>query len=227
MLKPAAILEEMFRIYMKKGEFSEFVFHIRVLDLDQQWKISQDRLQEVPLHADDFDAIVKLTQDTLEKLYLGTYSPITACGRANIKDKAPLDFLLPEGKKLDASLYQAMILFVQRFFNPNLPETILFGEEYSRQVHGANVCGLIYSPGFRSAWYQISPNQQLNNPGDTNPFPQAFIFIKGSGKVKIGDITQEIHAGQSVYIPPGTEHICWSSEHEPVELIFLAWGEKA
>ncbi len=227
MLKPDEILEEMFRIYLKKSEFSRFVFHIRVLDLAKQWKILENGLTEVPLDAEDYDAIVTLTQDTLEKLYSGNYSPITACGRANISDKAPLDFLLPQGKKLDTSLNQAMILFVQRFFNPKLPETILFGEEYSRQVHGGNVCGLIYSPGFRSAWYQISPNQQLNNPGDTNPFPQAFIFIKGSGKVKIGEFTQEIHAGQSVYIPPGTEHICWSSEHEPVELIFLAWGEKA
>lgn len=227
MFKPEAILEEMFRSYLKKGELSGLIFHIRVLDLDKQWRISHDRLQEVPLHADDFEAIVTLTQSTLEKLYSGTFSPITACGRANIRDKAPLDFILPEGKKLDDSLYQAMILFVQRFFNPKLPETIFFGDEYSRLVHGGNVCGLFYSPGFRSAWYQISPNQQLNNPGDTNPFPQAFIFIKGSGKVKIGEITQDINAGQSVYIPPGTEHICWSSKHEPIELIFLAWGEKA
>jgi mannose-6-phosphate isomerase-like protein (cupin superfamily) len=98
---------------------------------------------------------------------------------------------------------------------------------YSRQVHGVNVCGLFYDTGFRSAWYQILPHQQLNNPGDTNPFPQAFIFIKGSGKVKIGDITKDVSTGQSVYIPPGMEHICWSSEPEGLELIFLSWGEKA
>ncbi|HSM25359.1 MAG TPA: cupin domain-containing protein [Anaerolineaceae bacterium] len=227
MLKPEAILEEMFNSYLIKGELSGLEFHIRLLDIDKQWKISHDRVQEVPLNTTGFEAIVTLSQSTLEKLYSGTLSPITACARANINDKAPLDFILPEGKKLDANLYQAMILFVQRFFNPRLPELLLFGDQFSRQVHGGNVCGLFYSPGFRSAWYQISPNQQLNNPGDTNPFPQAFIFIKGSGKVKIGEITQDINAGQSVYIPPGTEHICWSSDDEPLELIFLAWGEKA
>ena len=181
----------------------------------------------MPIDANDFDVIVTLTQNILNDLFSGSISPITACGRANIKDKAPLDFISPEGKKLDASLYKAMILFVQRFFNPKIPETVFFGDEFSRQVHGGNVCGLFYSPGFRSAWYQISPDQQLNNPGDTNPFPQAFIFIKGSGKVKIGENIIEVNAGQSVYIPPETEHICWSSEHESIELIFLAWGEKA
>ena len=227
MLNPETILEEMVKSYSRKGEFSELIFHIRVLDLNKQWKVSNDRLDEVPIHSKNFDVIVTLTQGILIDLFSGSISPITACGRANIKDKAPLDFILPEGKKLDASLYKAMILFVQRFFNPKIPEIVFFGDEFSRQVHGGNVCGLFYSPGFRSAWYQISPNQQLNNPGETNPFPQAFIFIKGSGKVKIGENIFEVNAGQSIYIPPGTEHICWSSEHEPIELIFLAWGEKA
>ena len=44
MVNPEAILEEMFRSYSIKGEFSLFKFHIRVLDLNRQWHVSSDRL---------------------------------------------------------------------------------------------------------------------------------------------------------------------------------------
>jgi len=42
----------------------------------------------------------------------------------------------------------------------------------------------------------------LNEPGETNPFPQAFVFIVGEGYAKIGGVTVPVKAGEAYYIPP-------------------------
>jgi mannose-6-phosphate isomerase-like protein (cupin superfamily) len=62
--------------------------------------------------------------------------------------------------------------------------------------------------GFRSAWYRVNPGERLNEPGDTNPFPQAFIFIKGTGVAKIGDETVPVKADEAYSIPRAP--ITWS-----------------
>jgi mannose-6-phosphate isomerase-like protein (cupin superfamily) len=86
---------------------------------------------------------------------------------------------------------------------------------------------LFYHPGFRSAWYLIKKGERLNEPGDTNPFPQGFIFISGEGFAKIGEETVPVRAGEAYYIPPGSDHVVWTESDQPLELIFLAWGEGA
>jgi len=87
------------------------------------------------------------------------------------------------------------------------------------------VVTLYYHPGFRSAWYLLKKKDKLNEAGDTNPFPQAFIFIKGTGFATIGEKTIPVKAGESYYIPPSSDHVVWT-ESELV-LIWLAWGKGA
>jgi mannose-6-phosphate isomerase-like protein (cupin superfamily) len=69
--------------------------------------------------------------------------------------------------------------------------------------------------------------QRLNAPGDTAPFPQAFIFVSGKGFAMIGEATVRVQAGEAYYDPPGADHEVWTECAEPLELIFLAWGEGA
>jgi mannose-6-phosphate isomerase-like protein (cupin superfamily) len=83
------------------------------------------------------------------------------------------------------------------------------------------------APGMRSAWYLLKKDERLNEPGDINPFPQAFIFISGEGFAKIGDKTIRTKAGESYYIPPNSDHVVWTESKESLVLIFLAWGEGA
>lgn len=117
--------------------------------------------------------------------------------------------------------------FYSAFSTPRSTKKITLGQSHARLVHGAWAIPLFYHAGFRSAWYQIEKGQRLNEPGDTNPFPQAFIFLTGSGFVKIGENIEEVEPGRAYFIPPGTEHIVWNEEDEPITMIFLAWGEKA
>jgi mannose-6-phosphate isomerase-like protein (cupin superfamily) len=117
--------------------------------------------------------------------------------------------------------------FLQHFFNLTNPEKALLGEQHSRLVHGAHVVALYYAPGFRSAWYMVKKGERLNEPGDTNPFPQAFIIVEGEGFAKIGDSTVTVKAGESYYIPPDSDHVLWTDRDEHLVLIWLAWGEGA
>jgi len=167
------------------------------------------------------------TTDTLRLIYQGKMTAMTAAGKAKGSDNAPLNLELAEGLEFTPEIRTQLYTFLYRFFNPSLPERILLGEEYSRVVHGGHVVPLYYHPGFRSAWYLLKKGERLNEPGDTNPYPQAFIFIEGEGFGKIGDQTIRVKAGESYYIPPNSDHVVWTESDKPLVLIWLAWGEGA
>lgn len=119
------------------------------------------------------------------------------------------------------------MIFLQHFFSRTDPEKIELGEQYAREVHGGHAIPLYYYPGFRSSWYLVKKGEKINEPGNTNPFQQAFVIIGGEGKAVIGRETVVVKAGQSYYIPPDTEHIFWTETDSPLVMIWLAWGEEA
>jgi len=167
------------------------------------------------------------TIDTLCLIYDGKMTAMTAAGKAKGSDLSPLDLKLAEGLEFTPEIRTQLYTFLYHFFNPSVPEKILLGGEYSRVVHGGHVIPLYYHPGFRSGWYLLKKGEKLNEPGDTNPFPQAFIFIEGEGFAKIGDKTIKVKAGESYYIPPDSDHVVWTESNKPLILIWLAWGSGA
>lgn len=167
------------------------------------------------------------TTDTLRLIYEGKMTAMTATGKAKGSDHVPLDGKLAEHLEYTPGVRTQLYTFLQHFFNPSVPEKILLGEKYSRVVHGGHGIPLYCYPGFRSAWYLLKKGEKLNEPGDTNPFPQAFVFIEGEGFAKIGDKTIKVKAGESYYIPPNSDHVVWTESDKPLILIFLVWGEGA
>jgi mannose-6-phosphate isomerase-like protein (cupin superfamily) len=167
------------------------------------------------------------TSETLEDIYHGKMTAFTAAGKARISDPAPLDWEIGEKGKTNPHIQAMLYFFVMHFFNTGDPEMIELEEEHARVVHGGHSIPLYYHPGFRSAWYAIRKGEQLNEPGDTNPFPQAFIIIQGTGWAKIGQKTIPVEPSHSYYIPPTTDHVLWTDYDEPLTLIWLAWGEGA
>ncbi len=109
----------------------------------------------------------------------GTWTMIVPQGNTAILAKED------EGQVLTGDLMARMLRFIQGFFNPP-----------ARADHpGQSPCPagpwgpchpLFYVTGFRSAWYRVEKGQQLNKAGNTNPFPQGFVFIDGNGYAKIG-----------------------------------------
>lgn len=194
---------------------------------DGDWYLEANPGKQLELHQGTIQGArftVLTTHEILNKIYLGQMSPLTASGRAKLSKPAPLDF--QPGAGLDVlDVYGEILDFTQRFFNQFDPERILIGEQYARSVHGGIAVALYYQPGFRSAWYKIRKGQQLNSPGDTNPFPQAFIFISGKGSATIGNRTIDVCAGQSYFIPPNEDHIVWTEDDDGLEMLWLAWGK--
>jgi len=199
-------------------------------DLKQSWHVIVEKGKKVTVGKGPYQEAQLFfftTAEILHLIYQGKMTSMTACGKAEGSDYAPLDLKLAESLEFSPQIRALFYTFIQHFFNPSVPEKIPLGEEYSRVVHGAQVIPLYYYPGFRSAWYLLKKGEKLNQPGDTNPFPQGFIFIQGEGFAKIGDDTVEVKEGESYYIPPNSDHVVWTDSEVPLILIWLAWGDGA
>lgn len=171
--------------------------------------------------------ILSGTEETLRAIYEGRMTAPTAAAQARSSEPAPLSVVPGPDVRSTPEVRTHLLVFMQHFFNRSSPERVELGEEHARLVHGAHAIPLYYHQGLRSAWYLVKAGQRLNAPGDTNPFPQAFIFVSGAGFAKIGETTVPVRAGEAYFIPPGTDHVVWTAGDDPLELIFLAWGEGA
>ncbi len=213
----------------RTGE-DEILVQFEILPTQESWILSVEPGEELQLREgthSEAEIIFTMSFETLGAIIDGEMTGLTAIGRENLSDKTPLDFKLGSNTEISPELMAQFLRFVQRFFNPTVPEKITLGQSHARLVHGAWAIPLFYHAGFRSAWYQIEKGQRLNEPGDTNPFPQAFVFLSGRGLVKIGESIEEVEPGQAYFIPPGTEHLVWNEGEEPITMIFLAWGKNA
>ncbi len=171
----------------------------------------------------------KSSLEHYNKIYRGEITGFTSMGRANLSESTPLDFEFH--KPVTDNPMNDLLFFVQRFFNPSPNDKVLLSKEKSRIVHGGHAIPLFYQKtdemGVRSAWYQINKGQQVNEPGDTNPFTQYFIITKGMGFARIGKDTLRVKENEAYYIAPGYDHVFWTDSEKPMEMIFLAWGDGA
>ncbi|NBG87870.1 cupin domain-containing protein [Isachenkonia alkalipeptolytica] len=171
------------------------------------------------------DCTLVTSEEVLQKIHRGEITAFTAAGKAHVSDPAPLDWEIEGG--YNPENMKNLYFFLMHFFNVQVPEKINLGEKYARKVHGANAIPLYYNPGFRSAWYMVKKGEQMNEPGDTDPFHQAIIVIEGKGYAKIGNKSVEIEKNESYYIPPKGDQVVWNDSEEPLVLIWLAWGDEA
>jgi len=231
MRTPVAILQEMADQYcVKLGAVQPRRIEIQLTDTRTVFFINLvcgSRPVVGEGKAEDPSFVITVDSETLRRLSEGELAPLTAAGRERLSDPAPLDFNLPAGEEMTADRIADMVEFVLRFFNPTRPERILLGEEHTRRIHGGRAVALFYDRGFRSAWYCLHKGEQLNRPGDTNPFPQGFIVLSGEGLATIGDRTTEIKTNEAYYIPSGATHVFRNDADEPLTGVWLAWGQGA
>lgn len=163
------------------------------------------------------------------KIYNKEITAFTSMGRESMADSTPLDFDFH--KAITKQPMNDLLFFVQHFFTTSPHDKVILGKEHSKIVHGGHAIPLFYQKsndiGVRSAWYLVEKGQQINEIGDTNPFPQYFIIKQGQGFAKIGADTLRVKANEAYFIAPGADHVFWTESNEPMELIFLAWGEGA
>jgi len=171
----------------------------------------------------------KSTIEHYNKIYRNEITGFTSMARARMSDSTPLDVELH--LPINQNIMNDLLFFTQRYFNTSPHDKVILKKENSRVVHGSHAIPLFYQMtnkiGVRSAWYLIEKGDQINEKGDSNPFPQYFIITRGEGYAKIGNDTIDIKENESYYVAPGMEHIFWNESEKPIELIFLAWGEGA
>lgn len=225
------VLNEMAETYRRKiGDDLSLTAQIDIQPGQRSWHVVVRPGRQVMVDCGPYDRPefgLVMAQETLYEIYTGETTALTAAARERMSDPAPLDFEMGEGVQLTPELYATILAFIQRFFNASDPEMLVLDEAHSRVVRGAHAIPLYYHSGFRSAWYVVKKGERLNEPGETNPFPQAFVFVSGEGWAKIGDQTVEVKAGEAYYVPPGSDHVVWTENDEALTLIFLAWGEGA
>ncbi len=203
-----------------------------------------------PGHLTDVDVTFSMDRDTLGNVYSGKWSGLTAAGRAHLSESAPLDFNTGRPNSLKRIVRLACTVvrlfighlrrfsisrefmrsgyyFLSHFFSAETPTRVRFGAEHTRRIHGGDAAALFYHPGLRSAYYMVRPGQVLNEDGAKDPMHQCFILISGQGAVTICDKESPARPGEAIYIPPGTVHMLRPEGDEPVEIIWLAWGESA
>lgn len=168
-----------------------------------------------------------MSEDTFDKLATGEWNGMTAAGRSHMSESAPLDFQVPEGKKLEGDTLQMMYHFLVHFFSEGYPTVTELGREHARKVHGGNAVPIAYGQGVRYAYYTIKKGEQINED-EADPWDQVFTVIDGTGKAVIDGEEIELKKNISVHVPPKVEHIVKKEEGEDdLELIWMAYGEKA
>ena len=226
------ILKEMSEAFAKKSSDSDALsVNIQVDTTEDepfQWHVicSDNEIHYGPGFSESAVTTFSLDQGTLQKLYDGTWNGLTAAGRAHVNDPAPLNFTMPRDRD-PLSFMREGYFFVTHFFNTSIPTRLKFGPGHTRTIHGAGACALFYTEGLRSAYYCVSGNEVLNADGAKDPMHQAFIVIGGQGAATIGEETVSVSRGDVLYIPPNTIHMLKADEGDSVEMIWLAWGDKA
>jgi len=168
-----------------------------------------------------------MSEETFDKLSSGKWNGMTAAGRANMSDPAPLDFRVPEGQGMDAQKLQMMYHFLIHFFSKEYPTITKLGKEHSRKVHGGNAVPIAYGHGIRSAYYSIEKGDQINED-EQDPWNQVFTVLSGTGTAVIDGEKVELEKNISVHVPPNTAHIVKKEEgSDELELLWIAYGEQA
>ncbi|MBS7637924.1 cupin domain-containing protein [Candidatus Bathyarchaeota archaeon] len=92
-------------------------------------------------------------------------------------------------------------------------------EEPAGEAHGAHPIPLVYWNGLRSSWYLVKAGETLKREGETDPWPQMFIVLKG--RVKVHEEEFEIEPKMAIHIPKDCTHQI--AAEEDVELIWISW----
>ena len=135
---------------------------------------------------DSYNLSFSSTKEHYNKIFRGDMTAMTSMGQATSSDPIPLNFDIQ--KAISDNETNDFLFIAQRFFNTTPYDLVKLGEEHARIVHGGLAIPIFYQRtegiGVRSAWYQINKGEQVNEPGDTNPFPSVFYYYPGGGLCK-------------------------------------------
>lgn len=165
--------------------------------------------------------------ETFARLVDGTWTAMTAAGREEMRQPAPLDFKLGPGQKLSQEIMQIIYHMGTHFFSTQYPQVIKFGPDHTRFVHGGHAAALAYGYGVRFAYYTITADEQINSEEDRNPFYQLICVIGGQGIARVGGKEIHLEKGMAVSVPIDETHTFKAAPGHRLEFFILMYGPGA
>lgn len=166
------------------------------------------------------DLLIEMSSSVFTSILHGNADAAALMARSSMSDIRPINFKIVNTEKA-GQVWETAKSFMNVFFLPGRIKSKPLGKEFAGEAHGARPIPLAYWNGMRSAWYHVPEGSTLNEDGERDPYPQAFVVLNGEGKLILEGETCKLERGTVYYIPVDSVHIV-SAETE-IELIWIAW----
>lgn len=165
------------------------------------------------------DIEIEVESEILAKILQGKADAFALAARGRGDESRPLEFKINNLEALESGKALLTYLFAPGKIGKVKMRRLC--EELAGEAHGAHPIPLVYWNGLRSSWYLVKAGETLNREGETDPWPQMFIVLKGRGRAKVHDEEFEIEPKTAIYIPKDSIHQIFAEED--VELIWISW----
>lgn len=125
----------------------------------------------------------------------------------------------------EADLY----LVLSHFFTKGKPEVTYFSRENSLETHGAMATSLHMMKGFRVAFFNIAPQETVNEDPrlEFGQMPNLFVVTSGKGTLISDDGPMVLKKGMSVFIPQFVKHQIVNDGDAPLEGLLVLYGDNS
>jgi mannose-6-phosphate isomerase-like protein (cupin superfamily) len=141
-------------------------------------------------------------------------------GRSRMSDVRPINYQVLNPSCL-ADIVEVMKAGMTSFFTPGRVKVRELRPELAGEAHGAHPIPVVYWDGLRTAWYMVRKEEVMNEEGERDPYPQAFVVLKGEGVFVLDEAELKLRPSTVVYVPPNSLHQIRAEED--VEAIWIAW----
>jgi mannose-6-phosphate isomerase-like protein (cupin superfamily) len=141
-------------------------------------------------------------------------------GRSRMSDIRPINVEIRNPDRFPEALETVKSL-MNGFFIPGRVKVRKLSKEYAGSAHGAKPIPITYWQGLRYSWYHVPSGAVLNQEGEKDPYPQAFLILKGNGVLELEEESLKVETGNVYYIPPNGLHKLHSETD--IEMTWLAW----
>ena len=165
-------------------------------------------------------AILTMQSTTFNKILDGEADFAALIGRSRMSDVRPINYEVKNPEQLGEA-FETVKALMTVFFTPGKIKVRKLSKELAGSAHGAHPIPIVYWKGLRYAWYHVAGGQVLNETGEKDPYPQAFLLLKGAGVLELEQTSLVLEPGKVYYIPPNSLHKIHAEID--IEMTWLAW----
>jgi len=177
---------------------------------------------KITVTEDNSNSIGVLTMEsaTFSKILNGEADFAALIGRSRMSDVRPINYEIKDPEQFREA-FETVKALMNVFFTPGKVKVRRLSKDLAGSAHGAHPIPIVYWKGLRYAWYHIDGGQVLNEEGEKDPYPQAFLLLKGHGVLQLEETSLVLELGKVYYIPPNSLHKVYAETD--IEMTWLAW----